>query len=416
VATRAAALRQAGSREIRTEDPWPLQPGSMYHFSISQRSLVAFRTPVQPPRNFRIIGAHTDSPCLHLREGSTQWAQDLLVCGTDAYGSIIRSSWLDRPLVIAGTVAYRDPDDGVRTALVEFGELKATIPNLALHLNREVNKGYEYNQNTQMRAFFSARIPTEQRHMPWEWLCRDALRQSGLRVNQLQDILAMDLYLSDAQPAVALDPLASLVSASRIDNLAGCQSCLDAFIGTKVAADALQMACFFDHEEIGSRSLQGADSILLPQTLRRIWDNLHPGGMAGDAWYQALARSGLISVDVAHAQHPNWPELHDPAYAPRLNQGIVIKQSVNHRYASQTCGAGRLLDLCRSRTIPVQRYSVRADLAAGSTIGPTSSAATGIPAIDIGIPILAMHSIRETAGMGDQCAMVSALAAFLEEF
>ena len=237
VAFMATSLKGAGSRELRPEDSWELLPGPMYHFAVSQRSLIAFRTPIHPPRQFRIIGAHTDSPCLHLREGACQWIQDVLVCGTDAYGSLIRSTWLDRPLRIAGSVVYRTADQGIQSALVEFPGIKAIIPNLALHLNREVNKGVEYNQNTQMRIFVSARIPVEQRHLPWEWLCRDALRQAGTTINQLQDILAMDLYLSDAQPAQSLDPLASLVNASRIDNLSGCQASLDAFVNTRMADD-----------------------------------------------------------------------------------------------------------------------------------------------------------------------------------
>lgn len=411
----AATLQEVGSRELKPDEAWQLQPGSTYHFSVSKRSILAFRTPVQPPRSFRLAGAHTDSPCLHVRDGSCQWIQDALVCGTDAYGSVIRSAWLDRPLRIAGSVTYRGADGRVASDLVEFAELKAVIPNLAIHLNREVNKGVEYNQHSHMRFYLTPRVPAEQRHLPWEWLCREALRGRGIAVGQVQDILAMDLYLSDAQWSASLDPQASVINAPRIDNLAGCQAILDAFVSSTSQADAVQFACFFDHEEIGSRSMQGADSGLLLQTIRRIWFNLRPESAEED-FHVALARSGFVSVDVAHAQHANYADLHDPGYAPKLNQGLVVKLSSTHRYATQDIGLGRFLDLCQKHDIPHQSYIVRADLTAGSTIGPVVSAQTGIATVDIGIPILAMHSIRETAGMSDQCSMVRALTAFLEEY
>jgi aspartyl aminopeptidase len=411
----AANLLESGSRELKADSRWELQPGSTYHLAINQRSVLAFRTPVQAPKQCRLAGAHTDSPCLHVREGSFQWNQDILVCGTDAYGSVIRSAWLDRPLRVAGSVVYRAGGGELASGLVEFAELKAVIPNLAIHLNREVNKGVEYNQNGHMRFYLTPRVPTEQRHLPWEWLCRESLRGQGVDIRQTQDILGMDLYLSDAQWAASLDPQATLVNSPRIDNLAGCQAVLDAFVSCRPQAEVLQFACFFDHEEIGSRSMQGADSGLLPQMLRRVWFNLQPGSSEED-FQVALARSGFASVDVAHAQHANWADMHDPGYAPKLNQGIVVKTSTTHRYATQHLGQGRFIELCARHGIACQHYAVRADLTAGSTIGPAVSSQSGIATFDIGIPILAMHSSRETAGMSDQCAMVRALSAFYEEY
>lgn len=406
VAAARAFLAGLGAQPLRTDRKWRLEPGGLYWLEPTPRSLAAFRLPSGEPRGFRIAAAHSDSPCLRLRERSARWEEGLLLTGCEVYGGAIHASWLDRSLRAAGCASLAR-DGGAAVLPVEL-DARLVVPNLAIHLNRDLNKGFEYNPHQHLRAV--AALDPAWRERPWEAAAAAALAARG-EPTRVEDILALELCLADAQPPQLLG--GELINAPRLDNLAGCHAALAALAAAAPDAHAAQLACLFDHEEVGSRSQGGADSAGLPRLLRRIALGL---GLAGEEDFLiALERSCVASVDAAHALHPNFPERHDPAYAPRLNGGPALKTNANQRYATGPAGAARFAALCAGRSIPLQRFSNRADAACGSTIGPALSALAGVAAVDVGIPLLAMHSCRETAGLRDQAAMVEALAAFLEE-
>lgn len=410
VRTSAELLKNAGAVELDPKTGWTLSPGALYFVTVASRTLVAFRTPSKTPAaemGFVILGAHTDSPCLRIKERSVSWDQGFLVAGTEPYGGLIQSTWLDRDLKVSGVVHFKK-GAATQQTLINL-PVHARIPNLAIHLNREINKGVEYNPQTQLRALVRADVPEAFKKTPWEYL---SAKSTGVSP---EDILSVDLYLSDAKPSEfsADENGIGLLAAPRIDNLSGSHAVLQALIHAKPGS-AVQFAALFDHEEIGSRSAQGADSALLPHMLERIWAKLSPDAADRESWFRALANSTLVSVDAAHARHPNYPDKHDADYAPLLNQGIVLKTNVNHRYASQPETVARFADLCARHDVPIQRFTNRADMGCGSTIGPLTSSLASVSGIDIGIPMLAMHSARECAGTADHSHMIRALTAILE--
>lgn len=406
-------LQAKGAIQLRLDEPWHLSPDTLYFLAVSTRSLCAFRTTKTLAESFRLISAHTDSPCLRVRERSIHWENGLLVSSTEPYGGAIYNTWLDRPLRISGTVILSQGHDLPRTCLIELTDIQGIIPNLAIHLNRDINKGFEFNPQTQLKLLLPLAANEENRQQPWEWMvARQLTRDLGQTVS-IADILALDLWLADAQEPVEIGNPAELINAPRLDNLAGCHAAVQALLGANVHVNQLQMVCLFDHEEVGSRSLAGADSGLLNRVLRRI--ALAIGLASEETYLIAVEKSLMASVDAAHATHPSFAEKHDPAYAPVMNGGVVLKSNVNQRYATQLEGSAHLRVLCKRLGIAVQNFTNRADMACGSTIGPSLSAHSGIKTIDLGIALLAMHSCRETAGLRDQEAMIEILSAFLED-
>jgi len=398
VQTLRELLVQAGAGELSEADAWQLSPGGLYFLVRDGSSLVAFRIarhsaePQSKPGAFRIAAAHTDSPCLHLRlEGHSNQSTGLQF-GTELYGSPIVSTWIDRNLAIAGAAMLRR-EGSLQLVPCSLGSYRATVPNCAIHLNRDINKGFEYNAHQHLRAYTAF---SDHEHFMQELAAQLACSPA--------DIVHADLYLVDDQPCVPLGPDSKLLQAPRLDNLAGCHAVLSAFLAQS-AADADQVAVFFNHEEIGSRSASGADSSFLQGILARVSNS----ATGSELLSRKLRGSFLVSVDAAHAVHPSYPERYDPLYAPQMGKGPVSKVNVSQRYASSLSALGRAKQLWQQAGLVVQHFSNKADQPCGSTIGPMTEALLGMPAIDMGIGIWAMHSIREVCSLNDQAGMIRAL-------
>ncbi|MBN2875681.1 MAG: M18 family aminopeptidase, partial [Spirochaetales bacterium] len=373
-------------------------------------SLVAFRVGKKAPSEagFALSGAHADAPGLRARMEKPVAARGAERVAVEAYGGPIHSTWLDRPLSLAGRVVIRSGGTGFESRLVNFGRAVAVIPNLAIHFNRDMNKGVEYPINaTLLPLVASARPQASGVAVPGaSWLTRAVAAELGVEPDA---IMAAELGFVDAFPAMTFGADAELLSAPRIDNLEGCHAVLSAFASAS-ASDHTQVAVLFDNEEIGSETPRGANSSFLRDTLERIVSLTD--GTAQQAMPRALARSFSVSVDGAQGWHPSYADKFDEDYAPTLNGGPAIKSSANVRYATDSIGEAAFRGYCEMAHVPWQRFRMRADIMPGTTIGPISAALLGVRTVDVGVPMLAMHSARETAGSYDHDSMIAALKVF----
>lgn len=396
-------LEEKGFTLLKEEESWAVRPGGKYYVVRNNSALIAFTLGKESPvkRGFRLIGAHTDSPLFKIKNESEYVSGNYLKVGVEVYGGPILNTWLDRELSLAGRVMIREKGGSIQK-LIKTKRPVAVIPNLAIHMNREVNKGFELNRQNHLPAVFSAYNDEPQKGA----LRRFVARELGIHPEKMGE---MDLFLFDATPGMYTGMNTELITAGRIDNLAMCHAALNALLSSE-NPDVSAVAAFYDNEEVGSNTLQGAGSSFLKDTLNRLLSAF--GDSAPDSWYRAAARSFMISADMAHALHPNFSDKHDPDYAPRINQGPVIKLNANFRYATTAETASLFEDLCRDEEIPCQKMTNRSDIPSGSTIGPVSSASLGIRTVDVGNPMWAMHSIRETAGVLDHDYMTRAFRAF----
>jgi len=347
-----------------------------------------------------VVAAHTDSPSLKIKHHGTSWRRGYRALPTENYGGPIQATWLDRSLGIAGRAVLA----GGAVRPVTLSE-RAVIPNLAIHLNREVNKGYNYNEQDHLVALVSADGETADGNDE-TWL---RVRVGEAIAARGEEVVSYELFLFDPGPGERIGTGGDLLVAPRLDNLAGCYTNLQAFLGA-TAPDAAnsrtQILALFDHEEIGSLSGDGALSDLLLSTLTRIVQL--QGGDREDE-HVAAARSLVVSNDAAHALHPSFADKYDSDYAPLLGGGPVVKISGSYRYATTAVTGAVFQSACTAAGVPVQRLSMRSDMRPGSTVGPLSWARTRIPTVDVGLPLLAMHSIRETVGTKDVELMIHAL-------
>jgi len=351
-----------------------------------------------------MAGAHTDSPLLKIKPEAESLGKNVVRVTTEIYGGPIVSTWLDRDLAIAGRVMVKSKK-GWRAHMVDTKRPVAIIPNLAIHMNREVNKGFEYNPQNHMQAILSVSNTPGSRSGVLKGLIAETIGVAEELVGE------MDLFFYDPHPAAMLGVSRELYASGRIDNLASCHAILTALIDAP-KNDATAVAVFVDNEEIGSRTPMGADSGFLATVLERIVI-AHDAGR--EEFHRALARSFLVSCDAAHALHPNFADKHDPYYAPVMGGGPVIKSSAGFKYATTAETAERFHDLCRHANVPCQKITNRSDIPSGTTIGPMTSALLSVPGVDVGIPIWAMHSIRETAALADQGALIAALSLLYRE-
>lgn len=406
----AATLRARGGAPLDERSAWSLEPGRIYFVERNGSSLIAFRIGQGrlPETGFALAGAHTDSPALRVRAEKILRHKAGDRVAVEVYGGAIVSSWLDRPLSLAGRVAVRRPDGGIDLRLMNPEGPVAVIPNLAIHLNREVNKGFEYNAQENLPALVAA--PLADRREAEDaapWALAAAARELGVAD---RDILGAELFLVDSGKAVILGRDGELVNSGRIDNLAGCHAVLTAFCAASSGSHG-QVAVFFDNEEIGSTTRQGADGLFLRDVLARICSL---SGCDSEGFYRTLAASFCVSVDAAQGWHPGFKDKYDDQLSPVLNSGPAIKTNAAFKYATDAETEARFRSLCDEAAVPCQKYSARADMAPGSTIGPLSSALTGMRTVDVGSPLLAMHSIRETAGAYDHDFMIAALRRLYE--
>ncbi|MBV9089968.1 MAG: M18 family aminopeptidase [Mycobacteriaceae bacterium] len=390
--TVAERLHAAGYAELAEADPWP-DDGRF--FTVRAGSIVAWNASGDPVRPFRIVGGHTDSPNLRVKQHPDRFVAGWRVVALEPYGGAWLNSWLDRDLGISGRLSVRQ-GNAVRHELVKCDEPILRVPQLAIHLAED---------RTSVTL-------DPQRHVNAVWgtgHCRSFLDYlSACAGVQDGDVLGADLMTHDVTPASLIGPDGDLVSAPRLDNQATCYAGLEALLSAEPRG-YLPVLALFDHEEVGSTSDHGAQSNLLTTVLERV---VLAAGGSREEYLRRLPGSLVASGDMAHATHPNYPERHEPGHLIEVNAGPVLKVQPNLRYATDGRSAAAFALACDQAGVPLQRYEHRADLPCGSTIGPMTSARTGIPTVDVGAAQLAMHSARELMGAGDVASYSAALQAF----
>jgi aspartyl aminopeptidase len=396
-ATVGARLSEAGYAELGETDRWPDQPGR--YFTVRAGSLVAWNSD-GPDGPFRIVGAHTDSPNLRVKQHPDRLVAGWRVVALEPYGGAWLNSWLDRDLGVSGRLSVRDARSahGVSHRLVRIDDPILRVPQLAIHL-AEDRKSLTLDPQRHVNAVWGV---GPQRISFLDYVAERAGVPTA-------DVLSADLMTHDLTPSTVIGADNGLLSAPRLDNQASCYAALQALLGADPRG-FVPVLVLFDHEEVGSSSDHGAQSNLLGTVLERIV--LAAGGDRQD-FLRRLPASLLASADMAHATHPNYPERHEPGHLIEVNAGPVLKVHPNLRYATDGRTAAAFELACRQAGVGLQRYEHRADLPCGSTIGPLAAARTGIPTVDVGAPQLAMHSARELMGAHDVPAYSAALQAFL---
>ena len=400
VAEAARRLEARGFDRVSEADTFGHEPGAGRYAIRGDGSLIAWRggRSVPAEAGFRLIGAHTDSPNLRLKPRPARSKEGYLLYDVDVYGGVLLATWTDRDLALAGRVIV-EADGRLQARLLRLDAPLVRIANLAIHLNREVNdKGLVLNKHQHLAPIVGEWGEGEPRQAVYAGLA------AALNVEP-EAIRGHDLCLFDAQPATVGGVDDAYLFAPRLDNQAMCHAALRALVDAEPRAFTAVIA-LFDHEEVGSGSARGADGPFLEDVLLRL-----AGGAEGRS--RAIARSALISADMAHAVHPHHADLHDREHMPRLNAGPVIKTNFNQRYATDGETAALFRSLCLDLGVPCQEFVNRPDLACGTTIGPLSASRLGVRTVDVGNPMLSMHSIREMAGTKDPSAMTRVMTAFL---
>jgi aspartyl aminopeptidase len=397
-------LVAAGFGELDERDAWQLTPGCRRFVVRGGGTVVAFVAGGEPPSEsgFVLVGAHTDSPNLRIKPLAEVSANGYRQLGIEVYGGVIWHTWLDRDLSIAGRVTLASG----QSRLVRLDGALCRIPNLAIHLNREVNTaGPQLNAQTHLMPLLGLGKSDEghRRGLP-------ALLSEALSVES-SEIVSFDLCLYDVTPACLGGESSELIFAPRLDNLASCHAALTALLAAGSTAAATRVVALYDHEEVGSQSAAGAKSRFLSSVLDRVAGAYRDAGR--DATSRAFARSLMVSADMAHAVHPNYADKHDKQHAPKLGKGPVIKLNANQSYATDAPSAAVFELACRQAGTTPQRFVSRNDMPCGSTIGPISAAQMGIRTVDVGNPMLSMHSCREMAAAADVEPMISALTRLL---
>jgi len=382
-------LLNNGFTQLSESEKWDLKPNGKYFVVRNSSAVIAFinGSSVPAETGFKITGAHTDSPALKVKVGSETKYKGYHRVFVEVYGGPIVNTWLDRELSLAGRVTFLT-NGKVQSTNLFIDRPVGIIPNLAIHLNRNVNKGLEINKQNELPVL----LGTSDKDSFLEDLIA---KECGVNV---EDVLDYDLFFIPYEKTMIYGIDEELISSGRLDDLAMCHAILTALIATKKNKSTI-VATFYDNEEIGSQTLQGANSSFLEMILSRI--NHCLGGNAED-YACAINRSFQISADQAHAVHPNFASKHDNNYAPELNKGPVVKFSANYRYATNSETSAYFMSICKMLNIPYQKMINRSDIPSGSTIGPVSSATSSIRTVDIGNPMLAMHSTKETMGTLDQ--------------
>lgn len=396
-----AALTAAGAVELRESEQWKLEKGTLYVVERGDSALVAFRVPEGPFHGFLMAAAHSDSPTFKVREtAEAASAGNTLRLSVEPYGGGVWRGWLDRPLSVAGRVVIRQGDRLV-SRLVNIDRDLLVIPGVAIHMDRSVNKGAELNPAVDLLPLLGCgKEPGAFRKLIAE--------AAGVREEHL---LSTELFLYPRTKAVQTGLNGEFIVSPRLDDLQCVFGCLEGFLAAKPGG-SLPVLAVFNNEEVGSNTRQGADSTFLTDVLERI---AHGCGLDSEAWKAAVANSFMVSADNAHAIHPAHPEYADKGEFPVLGGGIVIKYNANQRYTTDAVSGAVFQAICQEAGVPVQRYSNRADLPGGSTLGNISTAHLSVPTVDIGLPQLAMHSVCETAGAADTEYLVKAMTAYFSQ-
>ena len=389
---------------------WTLESGGRYYVVRDESSVIIFVLGQKPlvETGFKMIGAHTDSPGLRIKPNAATGVDGLLRLGVEIYGGPILATFTDRDLSLAGRVNYKDTNNNIVSALINFDRPLLRLPNLAIHMNRMVNEeGLKLHKQNELPLILSA---LAQECLPQAYFSELLQEQSACEAER---ILSWDLAVYDTQKGVFWGAENEFYADSQLDNLASCHAALQGLLDDTVLENEATLVCaFFDHEEIGSESNKGADGSFLGDVLKRI--SLVTENNKED-FTRALAKSFMVSADMAHAYQPNFPLAYDPDHKVFVNKGPVIKVNANQRYSTESVSQAMFVDWCEQAGVPYQKYSHRSDLACGSTIGPITSARLGIRSVDVGNPVWAMHSIRESAGVLDHGYMIKVMKKFLTQ-
>ena len=393
-----AALTAAGAVELRESEQWKLEKGTLYVVERGDSALVAFRVPEGPFHGFLMAAAHSDSPTFKVREtAEAASAGNTLRLSVEPYGGGVWRGWLDRSLSVAGRVVIRQGDRLV-SRLVNIDRDLLVIPGVAIHMDRSVNKGAELNPAVDLLPLMGCgKEPGAFRKLIAE--------AAGVREEHL---LSTELFLYPRTKAVQTGLNGEFIVSPRLDDLQCVFGCLEGFLAAKPGG-SLPVLAVFNNEEVGSNTRQGADSTFLTDVLERI---AHGCGLDSEGWKAAVANSFMVSADNAHAIHPNHPELADPANAPVMGEGIVIKFNSNMRYCTDAVSAALFRRVCAQAGVAVQTYYNRPDIPGGSTLGCISIGHVSVPTVDIGLPQLAMHSCYETASTADTAALLAAMTRY----
>ena len=401
VASCSARLRAGGFTPLEEDQRWQLVAGGRYFVSRGGSSLIAFVVGGNPlaETGLRLVGAHTDSPGLRLKPKPALNGDGLVRLGVEVYGGPILATFADRDLSLAGRVHVRH-GGGIAARLLRIDTPLVRLPNLAIHMNRDVNEqGLKLHKQNELPLMFAASQSGGDADDQFRRCIAAALGVAP------EDLLTWELNAYDTQPGSFWGPDQEFIADRQLDNLASCHAALSALLATPQPT-ATCLCAFFDHEEVGSESAAGAGGSFVADVIRRI---AAAAGLDEEDQRRALARSFFISADMAHAWNPNFPAAYDPGHRVHINGGPVIKSNANQRYSTGADTAARFLALCERAGVPCQQYAHRTDLGCGSTIGPIVAARLGIASVDVGSPMWAMHSIRESAGVLDHDYMVAAL-------
>ena len=391
-------LQRSGFTYLPENEKWNINKGK-YYTKRNSSSLIAFDI-AEGDYHFQISAAHSDSPTFKLKDKPIIEANGYLKLNVEGYGGMINATWLDKPLTLAGRVMV-NTDKGIETRLLHIDRDLLIIPNVPIHFNREINKGFAFNNQVDMLPILSAGNLKEADF--------DNILAKELGI-EAEAILAKDLYLVNRQKAAVIGFDNELISSGRLDDLECVYTSLRGFVEAE-NKNHINVFAVFDNEEVGSVTKQGAMSTFLASTLDRLNTAL---GKSKEEYYRAIAKSMLISCDNAHAVHPNHPELFDVKNRPVLNQGIAIKESANQKYTTDAFSRAILKKILEKKNIPYQTFANRSDIAGGSTLGNLSNTVVSMNAVDIGLPQLAMHSAYETAGAKDVGYAFETLKAFFE--
>ncbi len=392
-------LTASGFTELSESENWTLSAGNKYFVTRNLSSVIAFKIPEELPSGFMLSASHSESPCFKIKPGFTLGGGSYVRLNTERYGGMIYSSWLDRPLSVAGRITV-DTDSGIKTQLINIDRDLVVIPNVAIHLSGKPGGGYELKPAKDLFPLYgSGSTKTD--------LADVISAEAGIRKDR---ILGTDLFLYNRNHGSTWGSENEFFSAPRIDDLQCAFCTLEAFIeSVSDNLSTVSVYCVFDNEEVGSGTKQGARSTFLSDVLHRIAFSL---GLDESEYIKLISSSMMLSADNGHAVHPNSPELSDPMIQPVINGGVIIKYNANQKYTTDAVSDGIFRKICKNADIPVQEYANRSDLPGGSTLGNLSAEKVSVNTVDIGLAQLAMHSAYETAGVLDTEYLKQAVKAF----
>ena len=388
-------FENAGFLKLDEKEKWALQEGKKYYVTRNDSSVIAFTYP-KTKKNYLMVGAHTDSPNLKLKPNPVIKEHGVVKFGVESYGGLLLTPWFDRDLSIAGRVSYLNSKSEIKSTLINVEKSIATIPSLAIHLDDKANKDKTVNKQTDICPVLTTNEDFDFKDfLGWQLSKNEIL--------DIKEIYASELSFYDTQKAAFVGLHDDFISSARLDNLLSCYVGMLSLCSVSDEKPMLFIAS--DHEEVGSESTSGAAGSFLESTLKRMFGDF-------DEYMNMIRTSMMISADNAHAIHPNFPAKHDSKHTPHINKGVVIKVNANQRYASNSVTISKFMNAAKKIEEPLQHFVTRSDMGCGSTIGPITATRMGIETIDIGLPTLGMHSIRELAGTFDAHSLYKILMSF----